>query len=589
MPSTQAFSVDWTVTIEPEGDVSDDVSEITIIREKDVNSATVSLDTSQQPHALEEQQQITIEITDGNSTVEFDGFTDSVKDDETRPLVTVDARSKSGTLDDHTAVAFISGATDLWAVVDQLVDELPGKIRGVTFDAQSHRDQYGSLTDDVNFGNLTSNYTEYGDGAAYDLFNQAEIASEIQAAEIRWNYYVNTTEKYYTLRITGEDGDGFPVEATVDLPPATSPTAAFGTDSFKLALNGGSGKWKQVNSISTDITEDPPTGNELVHIGADLWNFIKRDWQWTLSDITSAREAIQSIVDYIDSRSDQDWEFFVDGSTSELKIQPVGSGSPTRHVFREGDNVEKPVAKRDLDGVRNMVKVEAKSPSGIPITRWAWAYEGLFYIDPNNPFVENDFGNVDYPDGAVGESQSLYGFDGTNDIDEIGLRAERLSGKNINTDAQAIELAQRALRAFYRTPVSGKAPVPGIQNISVGDEAEVYYPSRGIPQKVADNVYQIEKVEYSITPEKAVTTAEFGTSQPNMGDQIAAGGSIIRNDIDDSILSRSQNITNSNQAGTEEQRNQTFPVPGELIEKNSDGTWVVEAEDGVRYENVNVV
>jgi len=100
----------------------------------------------------------------------------------------------------------------------------------------------------------------------------------------------------------------------------------------------------------------------------------------------------------------------------------------------------------------------------------------------------------------------------------------------------------------------------------------------------------VEKVEYSVTPEKAKTLVEFGTSTPNMGDQIAAGGSIIRNDISGDVLSRSTNITNSQQAGDSDGSGSgTFPLVGELISQNTDGTWEVEGRNGEVYSNVEVI
>jgi len=133
MPDTQAFAVEWRVTIQPEGDVSGDVAEITIIEESGVDSATVKLDTSKRPHALEEQRDITIRLDDGNTVREFDGYTDSVSDDEERPVVTVNARTPIGVLDDSTAVGVIK-EDNLFRVIEAIIDDSAGRVRELYFD-----------------------------------------------------------------------------------------------------------------------------------------------------------------------------------------------------------------------------------------------------------------------------------------------------------------------------------------------------------------------------------------------------------------------------------------------------------------------
>ena len=129
MPSTQAYSVSWTVTVEPEGDVSADVTDITYTREDgNPNSVTVELDTSQRPHALEEQADITVILSDANDTVRFDGFVDDVDDSDSEPKVTLDARTPEGRLDDTTVVGTYN-ENNLWDVINGIVDTGPSRIR----------------------------------------------------------------------------------------------------------------------------------------------------------------------------------------------------------------------------------------------------------------------------------------------------------------------------------------------------------------------------------------------------------------------------------------------------------------------------
>ena len=152
MPSTQAYSVDWTVEVEPEGDVSNDVTSITYTREVgNPNSVTVELDTSERPHALEEQADITVILSDANTTVRFDGFVDEVNDSETEPLVTLDGRTPEGRLDDTTVVGTYN-ENSVWAVINGVVDTGPSRIRGISYDLSAATADYVVFAGSTDFG-----------------------------------------------------------------------------------------------------------------------------------------------------------------------------------------------------------------------------------------------------------------------------------------------------------------------------------------------------------------------------------------------------------------------------------------------------
>jgi len=258
--------------------------------------------------------------------------------------------------------------------------------------------------------------------------------------------------------------------------------------------------------------------------------------------------------------------------SDELIVRPQTAASPDRYVFREGDNVLKPVASRDLDGVRNFIKVNGAGNVKV----WIWAFDGDLQWSFDNPFDTGE-----YPgSGIIYESSPAP----QNDIDQINLRAESLSSRSFTSFSQALEIGKKALEQYLRTPVSGQAPIPGVHPADVGDEAEVYYPSRGIPAKVASNIFTVKKVEYSITPEAAKTTIDFGTSKRNLGDVIGSGGSLVRNDVSSSIQQFSDRAGGDQAAGSG-----GLLVVGTLDSQNDDGTWTVTGEDGNTYENVRVI
>jgi hypothetical protein len=575
MPDTQAFAVEWRVTIQPEGDVSDDVAEITLIEEHGVDSATVKLDTSKRPHALEEQHDISIRLDDGNTVREFDGYTDKISDDEERPVVTVDARTPIGVLDDATAVGVIE-EDNLFRVIEAILDRSAGRVRELYFDPADLESQYGTFAGSTDYGDIDIGYSGQFD-ASREAFEQHETTSEGKEAELRIDSYTNNTNSSYLLDIVGTDTAGNEVTASVDLPPGDDAEAAFGARSFKLALTGGNELWDAVTSISTDIPTFQSGSDSLVTMDANVYNYVQTDWRFQLDSLTSVRSAVSRIVQYISGLDDaRDWEFYVDDETSELVVQPERDATPSTYVFREGDNVLKPVASRDLDGVRNFIKVTGSGG----VNFWAWAYDGRFQYSLDNPFETGA-----YPSNGVSYGSSPAG--GRNDIDEINIRAETLSSNQFTSVFQAIDIGKKALREFYRTPVSGQAPTAGLHPAVPGDRAEVFYPSRGIPQKVAENTFPVEKVETRVTPESATTVLDFGSSKPNLADQIESGSSMIRDDISSNVAQYATSVS-SGGPGDGGEAADAFPVLGTAVDSNDTGTWQVETEAGERYDDVQV-
>jgi len=574
MPSTQAYTVSWAVDIQPEGSVTPDVAEITITEESGKpNTATVTLDTSESPHALEEQQPITIEIEDGNTLKRFVGITDAVKDDEEKPVVTVDARQSRGLLDDTTA-AGTADEPNLFRVLEFLIDTGPSDVREIAYDAASDESTYGTFAGSTDYGSISiAHYPRFGVNS--DGFDQHETSSQEKEIELRINDYVNNTSQTYVCDVTGTDGAGNTVEASFDLPPGEDAEDAYGTNTFKLALSGGNERVVSIDSISTNVPDLIQPAR--VGLGGSIFNYVKTNWNFNLRNLTSVNDAISRIVRYISSLDDaNDWEYFVkpvDGSADELIVQPESTASADRYVFREGDNVLKPAVSRDLDGVRNFIKVSGAND----VNLWAWAYNGDLQWSLDNPFETGE-----YPDSGVKYESSPAP---QNDIDQINLRAESLASNSFTSFRQVLEIGKKALDEYLRTPVTGQAPLPGVHPADPGDEAEVYYPSRGIPAKVASNVYTVKKVEYSITPEEAKTTIDFGSPKRNLGSVIGSGGSLLRNDISSSIQQYSTR-TGDNQDGA---GGGGLLVVGTLDSQNDDGTWVVSGEDGNTYDNVRVI
>lgn len=575
MPSTQAYSVDWTVNVEPEGDVSDDVTEITYTRENgNPNSVTVTLDTSQRPHALEEQADITVILSDSNATVRFDGFVDDVDDDTTEPKVTLDARTPEGRLDDTTVVGTYN-ENNLWDVIDGVVDTGPSRVRGITYDAADAKEEYGLFSGATDFGRVEVNYASDFDQSTEE-FHQHETVDDNRGkqAELQIDSYYNNTPTTYTMDISGKDADGNTVTASLDLPPADSVEDAYGTDAIKLALSGGNQLFAEVNSISTDIGSLPPMS--FVYMDASIYNYVKTDWNFSAQQGDSTRNFLDRITSYIQSLdSGTPWEYFVDDDVDELVVRPQQTREPSLYTFTEGQNVIRPVAKRNLDGVKNYVQVSGAG--GVNV--WTWAYNGNVYTmwGYDNPHERGVFPD-DTSDKFTWKWKDSPG-GGINDIDQIDLRGTSVSSNQITGWYQALAVAHDVFDEAYRTSVSGTAPVAGIMDARPGDKAEVYYPSRGIPQKVTDNTYTVEKVEYQVAPDEAKTEIEFGTKRKTATETI---GDAAVNEI----IQRRKSVR---QSGGENVVGGFDPVVGEITELNDDGTATVSAENGETYENVRII
>lgn len=570
MPSTQAYSVDWTVTVEPEGDISEDVVEVVYTRENgNPDSATVKVDTSQRPHALEEQSDITVTLSDSNDTVTFNGFVDDVDDATDEPIVTIDARTPEGRLDDTTVVGSYN-ENNVWDVIDGVVDTGPSKTRGISFDAADAKDTYGLFSGQTDFGNLSVAHYGYF-GVDSDTFNQHETVNDNRGkqAELRIDNYTNNTGTTFTMDITGQDADGNTVTASLDLPPGLSAEDAYGTDKIKLALSGGNNLWTEVNSVSTDVGSLLP--GFRVSLGGSIYNYVKTDYQFGAAEGKTTRDVVNRMASYIQSLDGgQQWEYIVEESTGELIIRPQQTRTPSLHTFTEGQNVIRPVAKRNIDGVKNYVHVSGAG--GVNV--WTWAYNGSFYTmwGYDNPHVRGTFPD-DTSDRFTWKWKDSAGI---NDIDDIDLRATSVSDNQIQGWHQALAVAHDVMDRVYRTSVSGTAPVAGIMDVNPGDKAEVYYPSRGIPQKVTDNTYTVEKVEYQVKPQEAKTEIEFGTKRRTATETI---GDAAVNEI----IQRRKSVEGGSVAGGFK------PVAGTIEQVNDDGTVTVSAENGETYENVRVV
>lgn len=590
MPNTQAYTVDWTVTIAPEGDVTEDVSSITIELHGDKpDQATVSLDTSKRPHALEEQQPIHVEVTDLNDTVEFDGFTDKVSDSDDEATVTVDAREPKARLDDTNVVGTVSADT-LLGCVDQLIDEGPSQIRSINFDLEAAKSGYTQLAGtpfespgtastpsewlpQPDF-NVFAEQTFFGEMGVvdyppadvdYDDFTQADVISgdRGKTAELQVAAYRNTTDTTFTLNITGSDVNGDPIQSSLNLPPGNNAMDAFGTNTIKLATTGGTGRWASIDSITSDVVVSNPENMFAMH--GDFYNYVETNFEYSASDETTVREALDEIVSYIESvDGGTAWETVVfpqpDQEQSELVVRPQREDTPSTHTFIEGQNVMRPVADRDIDGVKNYVKVSGQG--GVNV--WAWAYNGSFYL----AWSRDDIHELGwYPDDT--SQQFLWEWkdspaNGHNDIDEIDLRAIGIDDNNIKDWYQALDVAKATLNNRYRQSVSGSAPVSGIYDAVPGDKAEIFYPSRGIPAKVSDNTFTVEQVSIEVDPQEAKTTVDFGTSRPSA----------------EEIISRM----------VQEYAPDSFdPVPGTVVEVYEDGTAKVEADNGQVYDRMEII
>jgi len=571
------FSIGWDVSIQPEGDVSDDAIEVVLERNEEGNQATVILDTSETPHALEEQYQIQITLDDGNDSVEFTGWVDNVDDDAQKPIVTVDARSATGVMKDTSMVGNVDENT-IFELLEGILDEGPSEIREITYDPSPYLAEYGNFQRDVDFGAI--DVYKSGDETLYrEEFEQREIANEPVEVQIIWDSYENTHQDY-VMEIYGETDAGQEVTTEVELPLGSGVNQVFDSRKQRLSFDSAD-RVVKISGIQTNIPDQLSPGNEVI-FRADLFNYVRTDWFWNVGSNSSVYDAVRTLVSYLSATDQQNtWNFYVDDQSGELLLYTGDERQDSSEfTFIEGQNVTKPVVTRNLDGVRNMVKVRGAAG----ITVWAWAFKGDLRYSTESPFDANT--SVSFPDGGTTFASSPQ--NGVNDIDEINIRAEQLKGARITSVAQAIEIAQRGLQNFIRTAVTGTAPRPGILDVHPGDIAEIYFPSRGIPQKVDDNRYEVQKVAYRVTPNDAKTEVDFGIRRPNVADMIRSGGGIMRTDLDSDINEFAQN-TPGGVGGGGSGDDGPFPVVGTLEKQKRDGTWQVKGEDGNLYDNVRVI
>lgn len=586
MSQTQAYTVDWSVTVEGVGDTTEDTVAVTITKTDDgPDNATVTLDTSQTPYAITEEAGLQVTLTDGDNQVNFNGEIDAVKDDDTDPILTLDAREPAGVLDDVTAVGQIK-EDNLFDVIDTLLDGSAGQVRGIDFDPDPLINQYGTFANSVIFGTVTLSQSPLLPEPTAG-FTQQEISNNGVRPGIEITDYENTTQSTFDATLNGFDPNGQAVELPISLPPGDDAQEAYGTTQFELPVEGGDGLVGSVTDVDVSI---PPLPYGTVALQGTVKNYVKTDWTFRAENSTKVNDALNAIVGYLNTIDRQrDWGFRVNQQTEDLFLDPTNQLNPTRYVFTEGDNVIRPVAERSLDGVYNMVKLRGSGG----LNAWFWAYGGDFYQAFSNPFENNLF-----PDS--GEVWGNTG--GLNDIDQIDMRATGAAVPAVTSPIGAEQIGQLVLKELHRTPVSGAAEVTGIHPAEPNDEAEIYYPSRGIPQQVSRNIYPIKEVEYSVESDGAMTNIDWGISDPSTGDMIkataskvlgggGAGGGFtqfLRNDISETtnqtINNIDNNITIEPPGGG---GGGAFPVEGEIVGTSVNG-FVVEAEDGNTYEDVQV-
>lgn len=579
MPSTQAFTVDWTVEIEPEGDVSNDVTEITITKSSsESNSATIQLDTSQRPHALEEQQPIDVTVTDGNDTVTFTGTVDDVNDASHEPTVTVDAREPEARFSDVSLLGYTYSGTNLWNVVDSMIEFGPSQVRGITFNAFGHSQRHGAIlggSTDFGLVRLLASQT----AVLAEEFSQHETKSgDERGALIQFDItqYENPTDTTFTLTVNGLDSNGDAVQAQLDLPPGDDAEEIYGRTNVFLRTTGGTGNVTEVTGIESDIGPTEDHGGEygdVFAIRGHLNTRINTDFKYSVEQDATVADGIDDVVNYISSIDAKEWTWYVNDAR-ELKIEPVQPEDPSLYQFTEGQNVIRPMATRNIDDVVNYVKVS----TGGGLNVWVWAYDGDLYRHwgRQNPHLANTF--PDFPD--TDDKTEIYGSSpagGLNDIDQIDLRAHVVQNNRLLQLDEAIYVAKQTLAERYRPSVSGTAPVAGVHEAAPGDLAEVYYPSRGIPQKVVDNTYTVEKVELNVTPQEARTEIDFGMARPTATEAIG-------NTAVNELRARANSGEGGSIGGVGFE-----PTVGTIEEIYDDGTARISGEDGTEYDNVEIV
>lgn len=572
--SAKAYQINLSVSTEDAGDVSDDVVSARIIRADDAaNSATVKLDTSNDPHAFSELKTITVTIGDGSESTTFSGLIDAVNDDPANPIVTVEARESGGVFDDVGLIGTISGAS-LFDVIDGIVDQATRDYGLVTFDPQPLKDKYDAFSgghifgylDIVHDGNAGTNKDGFTDSDALSG-EQTEVMLDFTGTP---GTYENNTGTTYTLTVNGTDTDGNSVTGTLDLPPGTSSSDAFGTLTPKVTLQGTTDfvYFEDVTSISTDI--GTLSGSDVVKCQSKLTAAIQTEFEFPIQDNRNARTGLDRMRDYLSGLTGNSWTYYVDESDA---LQFTEKQDIVRRTIRavEGDNVERPIATRDMDSVRNFIKVDGDKDTNA----WAWAYDGEFRVAESTPQGQ-DLGShgSKFDDAPDGGSNAIENPNDAN-TDGIGLRHDILERRELTSQTQVNAVAKQSLRDVYPTHVSGTATFSTLKDVALQDDVEVYYPSRGIPQRVDDNIFGVNRVEYDVSRDGASTTVDFGT-RPTATEAIT--------DLVLKILNQTRGQPGGGGGG-----GGFLPVPATVDSVNNDGTVDVTTDGGDVYRNVEVI
>lgn len=524
-----AYSANWFVRIQPEGNLTDDVARVTIVEEEDrLNSATVVLDESKRNHILEEGADMTVSVEEGTTDKIFEGQVDSVDDDVRRPRATVEGREPAAALEDASAVEVINKRS-LFAVIDALVDASNSEVRNIFFDVGKHRDRYGFFANSTIFGKYE--FDSATDTERFNTFQDVTNVSGDADRPIGFDFglhpvdYENDTGTDFELTVIGTDRNGDEVAAVLVLPTGqTSSVDAFGKERVRPdTTEGGTGRFHDITRFN--INPDPATVSGTFRTRIDFVNFVPTTFTWTAQDNTSVRGAIREVLDVIEAEDGRDWEQTVKPG-GELLVRPVSQPNRTRFRAVERQNVQRPVANISLDDVGNFVHVSGKNQ----VEAWAYAWQGDFYSSTADPKTNG------LSIGSTFETSP-----GGNDIDEIDLRnpdEANVQNENITDNEQARSVAERALESVYRTAVSGSAPYTGVKEISTDDELEVIYPSRGIPARVSSNIFDVKRVEWRMTDTEATTVADFEQRRTDADEAIVRailGTDQLTNEIDQRI------------------------------------------------------
>jgi len=560
MAVSNTYSADLTVSVEAAGDVSDDVSSVTIVRQADgANSVSITVDTSKRPHAFQELRDVDITVSSGGETVTFSGHIDSIRDQPDTPEATIDAREPEGVFDDVDLLGTITGTT-LFDVIDMIVTQANRDFGSVSFDPEPLKSNYDVFSGDTVFGytdivhDPSESISKNGFTDSGSLSNdESELMLDFSGT---FGTYVNNTSTTFQLTVDGTDVDGTSVTGAVDLPPGADAQSAFGTTTPKITQKGDTAieKFTDVTGISTDISG--VSGDDEVTVQSKILSIVQTSFEFDAQDNVSARSGLDRVVNYISGLAEEQWTYYVNPS-EELKVLPEAELNSRIVQAVEGDNVARPIATRDMDTVRNFIKVDGDDG----VNAWAWAIDQEFRIAESNPkgSLSSAGTQFDTPnDGGDNAIENSSGPDG------IGLRADVIQNGDWTNQVQVNALAKEELRERYPTHVSGTARYNELIDIRTTDKIEVYYPSRGIPARVSDNRFRAERVEYEISQDTLRTVVGFGTRTTTS----EAVTILVERLLDDLVFT---------------------PVKGTVSEVNSDGTADIDAASGETYTDVDII